>query len=69
MQSPCMECKERKFNCHSNCDKYKSFIEEKQRENVVRRSTLEKTSLFYDARRNRVRRDKYNNMLFGGYER
>lgn len=31
--SPCMNCKEREVNCHSNCVKYKEYREKIKKKN------------------------------------
>ena len=40
IQSPCKDCKERRFKCHSNCEKYLDFESrnEKAREKKLERA-------------------------------
>lgn len=33
IQSPCLNCSDRKVGCHSKCDKYLKFVKEKDEVN------------------------------------
>lgn len=44
--APCKGCKERKENCHSECEKYQEFLKENEKirearkEDTINRSTI-----------------------------
>lgn len=37
MNSPCLNCKDRKVSCHSKCDKYKKYF--KKNEEIKKKAT------------------------------
>lgn len=52
MKAPCKDCTERQLYCHSTCDKYLAFQQEKYQEyeEKIRKGSL----LMYDAKLRRV---------------
>lgn len=39
-QSPCKDCCDREIGCHSTCDKYLKYLDDKDAENKVRKDFL-----------------------------
>ena len=40
MKSPCLGCEERKYKCHSVCDKYIGFKNELERIRIIRNKEI-----------------------------
>lgn len=52
MKAPCKDCTERQLYCHSVCDKYLAFRQEKQKE--YKEKILKGSLLMYDAKLRRA---------------
>lgn len=51
IKSPCLGCEERKYKCHSVCDRYKEFQKECERVRIVRRKEINKRNVEYIGKR------------------
>lgn len=52
---PCMNCEERKMNCHSNCEKYKAFKDGLEKRRIERNRQNEIDNVIRDLRDKRLR--------------
>lgn len=55
---PCLNCPDRTATCHSNCDKYKLFKEEREAENAQRNKERRDYQEIYEYRQKKWRRLK-----------
>lgn len=57
LNAPCMNCTERKFKCHSTCEKYKAFRAEREKKNKGK--YLDQSLRSYEINRNYRIYNKY----------
>ena len=52
-KAPCLNCEKRELGCHSNCEKYNEFKQEREKENATERERKEKAFVPYKKIRKR----------------
>ena len=55
-KSPCLACPDRYVGCHSKCERYMAFKDEKKEENAVRRKQANENRIQNEIERDRIRR-------------
>lgn len=48
MKAPCLNCTERHFRCHGECEKYAAFDRQNKMKNAARRAAVEVRSFDYE---------------------
>lgn len=64
---PCLDCEERHFRCHSECQKYSDFLREK--DDFYKKQTADKGSLEYNAYAVQKRRRQMDNAAKRGFKK
>ena len=68
MKNPCHNCEKRVVGCHSSCEDYKTFREEKDRQNVKIRA--ESITADYEVKKQeRIRNKQAKRILKDGRDR
>ena len=55
---PCYGCERRNAHCHSSCEDYKAFKQEREKELEVIRKHNEEERMFFDVQRRSIMRNK-----------